>query len=166
MFRSIADFLTVWENEYHATLNLFQLIDEKKFHIKPHDNIRSISRLASHITETIGEMLERAGLKIDGFEETQDVFLTKSELLKAYAHDAKSAMDAVQKNWKDENLNDEVMMYGETWTKGKVLDVLVHHQTHHRGQLTTIMRFHNMPVIGMYGPSYDEWVQMSIPPMN
>ncbi|MGL4598293.1 MAG: DinB family protein [Bacteroidia bacterium] len=166
MFRSIADFLEVWEYEYQSTLNLFQLIDEKKIHIKPHDNLRTIARLSSHITETIGEMLQHAGLKIESYEESHDVFLTKAELLQTYERYAKAAIEAVQKNWTNAQLNDQVSMYGETWSKGKVLDVLVHHQTHHRGQLTTIMRLLDMPVVGMYGPSYAEWVQMNIPPMD
>jgi len=48
-------------------------------------------------------------------------------------------LNAVKKEWEDESLLEDVNLYGQNWKKGKVLSVLVNHQTHHRGQLTVIM---------------------------
>lgn len=56
-------------------------------------------------------------------------------------------------------------MYGEQWPKGLVLSILIAHQTHHRGQMTVLMRQAGLPVPGMYGPSKEEWAAMGLPPM-
>ena len=53
-------------------------------------------------------------------------------------------------------------MYGEHWSKGTVLRVLINHQSHHRGQMTVIMRMLGLPVPGIYGPSKEEWVEMGM----
>lgn len=47
-------------------------------------------------------------------------------------------------------------MYGEIWKINKVLSVVVKHQTHHRGQLTVIMRLAGLKVTGVYGPAKEE----------
>jgi uncharacterized damage-inducible protein DinB len=60
---------------------------------------------------------------------------------------------------------DRIPMYGEQWTRGFVLQALVAHQTHHRGQMTVLMRQAGLPVPGMYGPSKEEWAAMGMPPM-
>ncbi len=60
-------------------------------------------------------------------------------------------LNAVKKEWRDESLLEDVNLYGQDWKKGKVLSVLVNHQTHHRGQLTVIMRLAGLIVPGVYG---------------
>jgi len=49
-----------------------------------------------------------------------------------------------------------------SWKKGKVLSVLVKHQTHHQGQLTVIMRLAGLKVPGVYGPAEEEWANMGM----
>jgi uncharacterized damage-inducible protein DinB len=54
-------------------------------------------------------------------------------------------------------------MYGEQWPRGTMLNALIAHQTHHRGQMTVLMRQAGVPVPGMYGPSKEEWAAMGMP---
>jgi uncharacterized damage-inducible protein DinB len=51
-------------------------------------------------------------------------------------------------------------MYGRPWIKGNVLGNFLLHQAHHRGQLSTIMRFADLKVPGVFGPSKDEWTTL------
>ncbi|MDB5020937.1 MAG: DinB family protein, partial [Pedobacter sp.] len=60
-------------------------------------------------------------------------------------------------------LTEKVEMYGENWEKGKVLRVLIAHQTHHRGQMTVIMRILGLSVVGFYGPAKEEWAEIGMP---
>ena len=69
----------------------------------------------------------------------------------------------VKSQWKDEDLEEEVNMYGEMWKKGTVLSVLMKHQAHHCGQLTILMRLEGHKVQGVYGPSKEEWQLMNMP---
>lgn len=56
------------------------------------------------------------------------------------------------KKWTDSDLTKKIEMYGKQWEKRKILSVLVKHQTHHRGQMTILMRLQNIEVPGTYGP--------------
>jgi hypothetical protein len=48
-------------------------------------------------------------------------------------------------------------MYGEEWAKGFVLQCLILHQAHHRGQMEVLMRQAGLKVTGIYGPAEEEW---------
>ncbi len=47
--------------------------------------------------------------------------------------------------------------YGDKWSRGKTLGMLVTHQIHHHGQLTVVMRLAGLKVPGVHGPAKEEW---------
>ncbi len=55
-------------------------------------------------------------------------------------------------------------MYGEKWTRGVTLQVLVNHQIHHRAQMTVVMRLLGLGVPGVYGPAKEEWSSYGMQP--
>ena len=61
---------------------------------------------------------------------------------------------------------DELEMYGSRWTRAGVLQSLVRHQIHHRGQATVLMRQAGLAVPGVYGPAREEWAKMGMPAMR
>lgn len=166
MFRTIADFESVWNEEREATLRIFRLLSDKTFHQKPHDNVRDPATLASHITHTIGEMLARTGIQVEGYHEEADNAWTVAELVSAYEKQSASALQQIKQHWTDASLADMHDMYGEQWSSTQVLQSLVMHQIHHRGQLTVVMRLLQLPVTGIFGPAREEWALMGLPPMN
>ncbi|MCU0432854.1 MAG: DinB family protein [Bacteroidia bacterium] len=166
MFHSIANFETVWNEEREATLRIFRLLQDKSFHQKPHNDVRDPATLASHITHTIGEMLLRTGIEVEGYEEDGGDAWTVAELCTAYEKQSAAALLQIKQHWTDASLAEMHDMYGEQWSKARVLQVLVLHQVHHRGQLTVVMRLLGMPVTGIFGPTREEWVQMGLPAMN
>ena len=42
---------------------------------------------------------------------------------------------------------------------------LIAHQTHHRGQMTVLMRQAGLRVPGIYGPAKEEWAAFGAPAM-
>jgi uncharacterized damage-inducible protein DinB len=157
MFRHIDDFTRAFEYESESTLKVFRNITNEALLDRPHDNIRSIQRLVWHITITLGEMLGKAGLDINCPDEHSAPLSDITAICKAYETAAKSVLEQVKTRWTDADLSTEVNMYGEQWTKGTILTVLVKHEAHHRGQLTVLMRLSGLPVPGVYGPSKEEW---------
>jgi uncharacterized damage-inducible protein DinB len=157
MFRKIQDFKEAFQYESDTTLKVFKNITTGALNDKPYDNVRSIQRLVWHITITLGETLGKAGLKIDCPDEHAAPLNDIDQVYKIYEKAAKSVLEQVEKSWKDETLIEEADMYGEKWLKGIVLAVLIKHEAHHRGQLTTLMRLNNLMVPGVYGPSKEEW---------
>jgi uncharacterized damage-inducible protein DinB len=165
MFRHTDDFIRAFEYESESTLKVFRNITNEALLARPHDNVRSIQRLVWHITITLGEMLGKAGLTIHCPEEHSAPLNDITAICKAYETAAKSVLEQVKTHWTDADLSTKVDMYGEPWSKGTVLTVLVKHEAHHRGQLTVLMRLSGLPVPGVYGPSKEEWAawNMAIP---
>lgn len=157
MFRHIDDFIQAFEYESESTLKVFRNISNEALLARPHDNIRSIQRLVWHITITLGEMPGKAGLNIECPDEHSAPPDDINAICQAYETAAKSVMEQVKSRWTDADLSTEVNMYGEQWSKGTILTVLVKHEAHHRGQLTVLMRLNGLSVPGVYGPSKEEW---------
>ena len=163
MYRSIEDFLKDWKAESEFTARIFLLITDEKQTEKIHEHVRSLERLSWHLTQTITEMGCRAGLFESDLLEHQPIPNNMKTIADTYTHYSDLIYTAVRKKWTDSSLTEKVAMYGEDWEKGKVLRVLLAHQTHHRGQMTVVMRILGLSVIGFYGPAKEEWAEMGIP---
>lgn len=157
MIRKIEDFLAEWKYESEGTLNLFKLISNEALHKKNHENVRSMAFLAWHITITLSEMMNKAGVPVSGPDEHAKPPATIEEIISTYEHSSASLVKELPKHWTDAILMEELNMYGDTWKKGTVLSVLIKHQAHHRGQLTVLMRQAGLKVCGIYGPIKEEW---------
>ncbi len=157
MYTTVNQFIKEFSYEYQSTLKVFKNITNESLFENANDNMRSLQRLVWHITVTQAEMLGKAGLTINGPEEHGQPSNNITEICNLYEISAKSVLEQVEKMWTDADLQTEVDMYGEKWTKAVILNVLIKHEVHHRGQLTTLMRLHNLKVPGVYGPSREEW---------
>src|SRR3989344_3862678 len=157
MYRKIEDFIKDWGYESEGTINLFKNISNEALNKKDHENVRSIAVLAWHITITLSEMLNKAGLNVTGPDEHSKPPSSINEIIEAYKSSAKSVTEQVQKSWNNASLLEEKNLYGENWKNGVTLSILIKHQAHHRGQLTVLMRQSGMLVPGVYGPSKEDW---------
>jgi uncharacterized damage-inducible protein DinB len=162
MYNKISDFIEDWKYESESTLKVFENLTDDSLGFKPNKNVRSPGRLAWHIVTTLGEMVHRTGLKFDATPEDAPLPSTVKEITDEYKRSSEGLLNAVKKEWSDESLLEEVNLYGQNWKKGKVLSVLVNHQTHHRGQLTVVMRLAGLKVPGVYGPAREEWANMGM----
>ncbi|HEY0049435.1 MAG TPA: DinB family protein [Pyrinomonadaceae bacterium] len=164
MFRKIEDFRKAWEYETESTIKLLNHLTDESLNQKVTENGRSLGFLAWHLVTTLAEMPGHVGLKIDAPLEGETP-QTIAEIASAFEKGAKSVSEEVGKNWTDETLLQEDNLYGETWTRGETLGYLLVHQTHHRGQITVLMRQAGLPVSGIYGPAKEEWQAMGMPAM-
>ncbi|MEW5842376.1 MAG: DinB family protein [Bacteroidota bacterium] len=163
MFRTISDFIDDWAYESSATLKIFNALTNESLNQKVTPGGRSLGRLAWHITLSLPEMLNRTGLEIGTFDESSPVPTTVSTIISGYEKFSQKVSDEIKKSWSDKSLLDKVNMYGQTWTKGKVVAALIGHQTHHRAQMTVLMRQAGLKVPGVYGPAKEEWPAMGMP---
>jgi uncharacterized damage-inducible protein DinB len=163
MYRKIEDFLFDWRNESDITLSMFRNITNETMSQRINQEGRTLGFLCWHISVTPEEMLGRAGLVIEGPVPHAPAPATIGEIISAYETTSNSTLEVVGTKWKDEFLTEEVEMYGDMWTKGQVLSVLIRHQTHHRGQMTVLMRQAGLVVPGAYGPAREEWAAWGMP---
>src|SRR5438105_4088133 len=153
MIRTMNDFLDRWQEESEATLKIFrQLTDASLEQTIPGG--RTLGRLANHIVETLTEMPQQMGLPV---KEEYANYSTVQELVTVYKKYADQLAAALISYWDDEDLEKETNMYGMSWKNGFSLWVLLVHQSHHRAQMTVLMRFAGLKLPGIYGPSTEEW---------
>lgn len=158
MFRTIADFIQSWTSESESTLKVFRELTDDSLSTRITPETRSLGGIAWHITCCIGEMMTTAGLPLGHLvTEQTPIPATAAELVAAYQTSAAAVNDAVGAQWTDDQLGEAIPMYGEQWKRGFVLAVLIAHQTHHRGQMTMLMRQAGLKVPGVCGPSREEW---------
>lgn len=165
MFRTIDDFLTVWKEERASTEKIFSTLTDAVLSQKQNEHVRSLGRLAGHITETLREMPHRAGLSVEYKEELLN-FSSVAEMVGHYSAACDVLEKKIRAEWTDALLDQTVPMYGEEWKRGMVLFSLVTHQAHHRAQMTVLMRLVGLKVPGVYGPSYEEWSAFGMPAME
>ena len=165
LVKSIADFSASWKHESESTAKLFGNLTDKSLNQKVTEDGRSLGFIAWHITQTIGEMMSKAGLSFEGFDENAPLPAEAEKIKSEYEKLSTTMSSQVEKNWNDGMLNDDLNMYGQTWKRGDVLASLLAHQTHHRGQMTVLMRQAGLKVPGVYGPSKEEWTAYGMEPM-
>jgi uncharacterized damage-inducible protein DinB len=163
MYRTIQDFLTDWTQEYDSTLKVFKNLTDASLKEKVSAEGRSLGHLAWHIVLTLGEMGDKAGLKVNAPSENTPDPNKASEIVAAYEKAGASFTAEVKQKWNDGMLAEEIDMYGEKWTRSATLNSLIKHQIHHRAQMTVLMRQAGLKVPGVYGPSREEWAQFNMP---
>jgi uncharacterized damage-inducible protein DinB len=162
MIGSIAEFIAVWKQEAANTHALLSALTDESMSRSVTEEHRNIGRIAWHITTTLREMMERTGLRIEGPDPESPVPASAAEIARAYEQSSASLATALGA-WTDASLSEQDDMYGEMWRRSFSLQVLLLHQTHHRGQLTVLMRQAGLPIIGLYGPTKDEWAKEGLP---
>jgi len=165
MFRRIQDFLGSWGYETEATIKVFEQLSDESLRQKVHPEGRTLGRIAWHIVQTLPEMAGRTGLSVPGPAEDAPVPENADQITAAFRDTAASLSSEVQ-GWTDDDLEVEDDMYGEMWKRGRSLAALISHQTHHRGQMTVLMRQAGLVVPGVYGPAKEEWAQYGAPPQE
>ena len=157
MFHTLDEFIQEWSYESESTQRILDLLTEESLETKVAEGERTLGFLAWHIVISIHEMMSRVGLEFDAPHHDAAVPNKVEEIKAGYRQANDNFIKAVSAMWTDANLKDEHDMYGEMWSNATTLNVLVKHQIHHRGQLSTLMRLAGLPMIGIYGPSREEW---------
>jgi uncharacterized damage-inducible protein DinB len=163
MFRRTADFQKTWTEEREATLKIFRALTDASLPQAVTKNDRTLGRMAWHLVIGLGEMMNRTGLAVAGPAPDAPVPASATAIVEAYEAASKSVADQVAAKWTDASLEVVDDMYGEKWPRGLTLYVLIIHQTHHRGQMTVLMRQAGLKVPGVYGPAREEWSAYGMP---
>jgi uncharacterized damage-inducible protein DinB len=159
-----AAFIGELQLETATTRKCLERIPADKFDYKPHEKSMTMGRLAVHVAEMTGWVIETvnkteldfATIDYKPFEpQTTDELVGFLDKITADAIEAlKNASDeALMENW---TLRNGEQVYF-TMPRIQVLRGMVfNHIVHHRGQLSVYLRLNDIPVPAMYGPSADE----------
>ena len=159
MFRTVEEFLTNWGHESGSTQKTLDILTDVSLGQEVSPEGRTLGRIAWHIVTSLDEMMSQTGLEFEATPKDAPVPKTASEIAEAYRLSNEAMVVAIKEQWSDETLNKEINMYGEQWSVATILSILTSHQTHHRGQMTVLMRQAGLRVLGVYGPSREEWAE-------
>lgn len=163
MFTSIEQFKKEWQVVSDETRKIFSALTDESLGQSVANDHRTVGRMAWHIVQTIPDMATRIGLQVEGPAEDTPVPESADEIKQAYDKVAQTLAQQINANWNDETLEVVDDLYGQKWKRGATLYVLIKHEIHHRGQMTVLMRQAGLKVLGIYGPSKEEWTQFGMP---
>jgi uncharacterized damage-inducible protein DinB len=166
MFRTVKDFEKSFKFESDSTLKLLRALTDASLQQRVAPEGRTLGRLAWHLSQSQADMLNKAGLNVEGPDWEAAVPTTAALIVSAYEHTSQSVLAEVSKKWNDAALLEEHDLYGEAWANGFTLEAMLRHEAHHRGQITVLMRQAGLAVPGIYGPSREEWAAFGMPAME
>ncbi|MCG3192812.1 MAG: hypothetical protein DIJKHBIC_02059 [Thermoanaerobaculia bacterium] len=163
MYTNIAEFESDFAELNKATLKVLKELTDTSLGQTVSPGGRTLGRIAWHIVGTLVEMPGHAGMKIDGSLVERPVPQTAAEIVAGYEEAARLCREAVKTGWAEADLSEKITVYGESWSRSRVLFILQLHEVHHRGQLTVLMRQAGLRVPGVAGPAREEWASYGMP---
>lgn len=162
MYRSLNDFFKSWEVESGSTSKVLKNLTDESLKQEVTPEHWSLGRIAWHTVVAIKVVSSQADLRFEGPEEDWSVPSSADFIAESYMKTSDAFVEALKTQWTDENLVERIDFFGQEITKGVLLLLLNQHQTHHRGQMTILMRQAGLSVPGVYGPSKGEWADLGM----
>jgi uncharacterized damage-inducible protein DinB len=143
--------------EHAMTSAVIAAIPREQAGYRPHPHSRSAFDLSWHIVSAEIKYLDSiaAGVFPHDLKPTPDNVRTPSDVLAWYTERFDPALKRLETTSGDELLR-MVDFYGlRTFPAIGLLQIILNHTIHHRGQLSTYLRPMGAKVPSLYGPSYD-----------
>lgn len=160
MITNAQSFLGAYGFESQTTSNVLgALTDSVLAQDKAPGHNMTVGDIAWHIATAPVYMLNQAGFNIDPAQATKPEQLTAAKIKSTY--DAISAQVKEQAAMKTpEDLTKVYHVFDMMdWPAGQMLGILMHHEIHHRGQLSVLLRQAGLVVPSIYGPTHEMTVE-------
>lgn len=155
MYRKVEDFIMEWNESATGTANVFKAMTDDKLNQAIVEGHNTLGWLAWHLTNTPVSLGKFAGVEIPPVGNPKEVPASVQTIVKAYETMSAALTDAVSK-LSDDALLEEVSAFGGTPLRSQILRKIVDHQTHHRGQMTVLLRQAGLSVPGVMGPTKEQ----------
>jgi uncharacterized damage-inducible protein DinB len=162
MFEKIETFLTEWDREAERTADVLDRLTDESLAQPVNKGRRTLGDIAWHLVESLHYM-SCMGLDVGAPDPEQR--RRARGIAGEYRRMNEIFRHAVTSHWNDEKLRQEQDIGGEKWTYGGALGYAMMHQAHHRGQMTVLMRQAGLRPPGVYGQTYEDWIDQGKTPM-
>ncbi|MGG0655279.1 DinB family protein [Rummeliibacillus pycnus] len=152
MYRKVEDFLEDWTASSKGTLNVMKAITNDKLDQGIVEGHNTLGWLAWHLISAGAAFGHLAELQVPGPGRHQEMPTDIAEIIDAYEQLSEGFKNEAAK-LSDEDFLEEVNGFGGPVLRGKFLRSLIDHQTHHRGQMTVLLRQAGLTVPGVMGPT-------------
>lgn len=154
MYRTKQDFITDWTKSSAGTLDVLRTVTDETItqSIVPGHN--SLGWIGWHVTTALGYFTNLLGFRLSALKSlTQPI--TAGVIAAQYERYANEIAEAAE-SFTESYLLEEVNVHGTMTPRGAVLRMMLDHQTHHRGQMTVLLRQAGLPVPGVMGPTKEQ----------
>ena len=159
--------LPEFDREVALTRKSLERTPDGKFDWQPHKKSMTLGRLASHLAEIPGRVVDALTTDsfdvapADGPKPQAANFNTRAEVLAAFDKNVKNARAALEKTSDAEWAKPWALLSGGqtifSMPRPAVMrGFVISHMIHHRAQFGVYLRMNEVPVPSIYGPSADE----------
>jgi uncharacterized damage-inducible protein DinB len=154
MYRRIDDFVNDYTWERDITLKQLRALSQESLDTcKAEGDDTSVCKLGWHMVTALPYIVNQAGLDVAMPEKPAE--FTPDAIASAYSTVTDELLQKVR-GWNDGDLETKDTVFGMDWPKGVTLTAVIHHEIHHRGQLSVMMRQAGLTVPSIYGPNREE----------
>jgi uncharacterized damage-inducible protein DinB len=156
MYRKVDDFLHEWERARAGTLKVLEALTDEKLDQSIVEGHNTLGWLGWHLATAQSYFGGLVGITLKVPGDAKIVPEKASEIVEAYKTLSQQLADEVKKDFTDTSMEENVDMHGSPAPRGAILRTMVDHQTHHRGQMTVLLRQASLPVPGVMGPTKED----------
>jgi uncharacterized damage-inducible protein DinB len=163
MFTRVEDFAAEWTSEAELTASVLDALTDDSLGQEVIEGRRTLRQIAWHLVRSL-HFMTTLGLVFDAPSGGEEVPASAALIASEYRRISRDLLHAVRTQWNCETLHESVMIHKEAWLNGSSLRYAIMHQSHHRGQMTVLMRQAGHRLLNVYGPTYDAWIEKGIAP--
>ncbi|MDQ0230677.1 DinB family protein [Metabacillus malikii] len=156
MYRTVADFLEDWNSSADGTIRVLEALTDEKLNQAVVEGHSTLGWLGWHLATSISFFAGQVGINVNVTGDVNTVPGKASEIVAAYKKISDDFKQAVEENVTDASIVEEVESFGGLTPRGKLLSKCIEHQTHHRGQMTVLLRQAGLKVPGIMGPTKED----------
>lgn len=155
MYRQVEDFKQDWAQAMKGTTLAFEALTDETLDFSIVEGHNSLGWLAWHLTTVPMFFIHQAAqMPLVPVGDPKVVPTEVAVIVEGYKNMANQILEAADK-LTDEDLLEEVPFIQGTMKRGAILRAVIDHQTHHRGQMTVLLRQAGLTVPPVMGPTQE-----------
>lgn len=162
MFQTLDHFIRSWEFEADATQRILNHLTDESLKQEITSENWTLGRIAWHTVTAIRIITSNTNLTFEAPNQDYPVPTSAKFIADRYHQASSTFLEAIKSQWTDNTMNEVIDFIGQQIPIGSLLLFLLQHQSHHRGQMTVLMRQAGLVVPGIYGPSKEEWAKFGM----
>ena len=155
MYRTVNDFLTDWSLSTKGTIQVFESLKDEKLNQAIVEGHSTLGWIGWHIVTSTFFFADLVGIHVVSPGDEKAVPNKAIDILNAYLTIVEEVKGEIE-NMTDKDMITRIDNFGQITPRGKLLRDLIDHTTHHRGQMTVLLRQAGLPVPGVMGPTKEE----------
>lgn len=156
MYRTVNDFITDWSDAAEGTLSVLQSLTDEKLDQAIVEGHSTLGWLGWHLATSPVFFAGLVGLNVEAAVDKNKEAITVKDIVETYKKIVEAVKTEAKTNLTDDRMIEKIQSFAGETTRGVLLHKLLDHQTHHRGQMTVLLRQAGLPVPGVMGPTKEQ----------